>query len=246
MKLGLILLSIFLIQSDIEINCLNCSDKNSFSVLVISETKDWVHDSIESGIDMIKNIGDKNNFNVYHSDNSKVITSENLKEFNSIIFLNTTGDILSKNEQNVMEQFIKSGKGYVGVHSASDTEYEWQWYGDLVGAYFRNHSDVVDGKIFTVDNTHKITEHLNAEWNIEDEWYNFDYISDNINVLLKLDETSYEGGEHPDYHPITWYQKYDGGRSFYTALGHTTEVFKDERFIKLLEKGILYASLEDY
>ena len=246
MKLGLILLSIFLIQSDIDINCLNCSDKNSFSVLVISETKGWVHDSIESGIDLIENIGDKNNFNVYHSDNSKVITSENLKEFNSIIFLNTTGDILSKNEQNIMEQFIKSGKGYVGVHSASDTEYEWQWYGDLVGAYFRNHSDVVDGKIFTVDNAHKITEHLNPEWNIEDEWYNFDYISDNINVLLKLDETSYEGGEHPDHHPITWYQKYDGGRSFYTALGHTTEVFKDERFIKLLEKGILYASLEDY
>jgi len=246
MKLGLLLLSIFLIQLDIDINCLNCSDKNSFSVLVISETKGWVHDSIESGIDLIENIGDKNNFNVYHSDNSKVITSENLKEFNSIIFLNTTGDILSKNEQNVMEQFIKNGKGYVGVHSASDTEYEWQWYGDLVGAYFRNHSDVVDGKIFTVDNAHKITEHLNPEWNIEDEWYNFDYISDNINVLLKLDETSYEGGEHPDYHPITWYHEYDGGRSFYTALGHTKEVFKDERFIKLLEKGILYASLEDY
>ena len=246
MKLGLILLSIFLIQSDIEINCLNCSDKSSFSVLVISETKGWVHDSIESGIDLIENIGDKNNFNVYHSDNSKVITSENLIEFNSIIFLNTTGDILSKNEQNVMEQFIKSGKGYVGVHSASDTEYEWQWYGDLVGAYFRNHSDVVDGKIFTVDNTHKITEHLNPEWNINDEWYNFDYISDNINVLLKLDETSYEGGEHPDYHPITWYQEYDGGRSFYTALGHAKEVFKDERFIELLEKGILYASNEDY
>ena len=246
MKLGLLLLSIFLIQLDIDINCLNCSDKNSFSVLVISETKGWVHDSIESGIDLIENIGDKNNFNVYHSDNSKVITSENLKEFNSIIFLNTTGDILTKNEQNVMEQFIKNGKGYVGVHSASDTEYEWQWYGDLVGAYFRNHSDVVDGKIFTVDNAHKITEHLNPEWNIEDEWYNFDYISDNINVLLKLDETSYEGGEHPDYHPITWYHKYDGGRSFYTALGHTKEVFKDERFIKLLEKGILYASLEDY
>lgn len=145
-----------------------------------------------------------------------------------------------------MENFIKNGKGFVGVHAASDTEYEWQWYGDLVGAYFRNHSDVVDGKIFTVDNTHVMTEHLNPEWNIVDEWYNFKYISDNINVLLKLDETSYEGGEHPDYHPITWYQEYDGGRSFYTALGHAKEVFKDERFIELLEKGILYASNQDY
>ena len=145
-----------------------------------------------------------------------------------------------------MENFIKNGKGFVGVHAASDTEYEWQWYGDLVGAYFMNHSGIVDRKIFTVDNTHIMTEHLNREWNIVDEWYNFKYISDNINVLLKLDETSYEGGAHPDYHPITWYQEYDGGRSFYTALGHAKEVFKDERFIELLEKGILYASNEDY
>ena len=215
-------------------------------MLVITETKGYVHNSIDYGIDLIKKIGDKNNFNVYHSDDSKVMTSNNLKEFNSIIFLNTTGDILNDHQQRSVEDFIKSGKGYVGVHSASDTEYEWQWYGNLVGAYFRNHSNVVDAKILTSDNTHKITEHLNPEWIIEDEWYNFDYLSDNINVLLKLDESSYEGGEHPDYHPITWYHKYDGGRSFYTALGHKKEVFKDQRFIKLLEKGILYASNEDF
>ena len=145
-----------------------------------------------------------------------------------------------------MENFIKNGKGFVGVHAASDTEYEWQWYGDLVGAYFMNHSGIVDRKIFTVDNTHIMTEHLNPEWNIVDEWYNFKYISDNINVLLKLDETSYDGGAHSHNQPITWYQEYDGGRSFYTALGHVKEVFKDKRFIELLEKGILYASNEDY
>ena len=246
MRIALLFINFLLFPFDIDINCLNCSNQNSFSVLLITETKGWVHDSIESGIDLIVDIGDKKNFNVYHSDDSKVITSENLKEFNSIIFLNTTGDILNNYEQKVMENFIKNGKGFVGVHAASDTEYEWQWYGDLVGAYFMNHSDVFDRKLFTVDNTHIMTEHLNPEWNIVDEWYNFKYISDNINVLLKLDETSYEGGEHPHNQPITWYQEYDGGRSFYTALGHVKEVFKDERFIELLEKGILYASNEDY
>lgn len=245
-KTVLLFLAFLFHPYSINIDCLNCSEQNTYSVLVITETKGWVHDSIELGIDLIENIGDKNNFNVYHSDDSKVITSENLKKFNSIIFLNTTGNILNDYEQKVFENFIRSGKGYVGIHSASDTEYEWQWYGDLVGAYFRNHSDVVDGRIFTVNNSHKITEHLNTVWNIQDEWYNFDYISDNINVLLKLDETSYDGGEHPDYHPITWYHEYDGGRSFYTALGHTKEVFEDERFIKLLERGILYVSDEDY
>ncbi len=246
MKIPIFLFIYFSFPFDTNIDCLNCSSNNSYSVLVITETKGWVHDSIESGLKLVENIGDQNKFNVYHSDESNVITYENLKIFSSIIFLNTTGNILNDNEQKVFENFIKGGKGYVGVHSASDTEYEWQWYGNLVGAYFRNHSDVVDGKIFTVDNSNKITEHLNEEWNIEDEWYNFDYINDNINVLLKLDEDSYEGGEHPDYHPITWYHEYDGGRSFYTGLGHTIEVYDDKRFIKLLEKGILYASNEDY
>jgi type 1 glutamine amidotransferase len=244
MKLGLLLLSIFLIQLDIDINCLNCSDKNSFSVLVISETKGWVHDSIESGLKLIQNIGNKNNFNVYHSDNSSVITYINLKKIKTIIFLNTTEEILTDVEQKVMESFIKSGKGFVGVHSAADTEYNWQWYGKLVGAYYRNHPEVMNGKILTIN--HEITNHLESEWEIEDEWYNFDYVNYDINILLNLDECSYIGGEHPDYHPITWYHEYDGGRSFYTGLGHTKEVYDDERFIELLEKGILYASYEDY
>ncbi|MDC3040552.1 ThuA domain-containing protein [Flavobacteriaceae bacterium] len=244
MRIALLFINFFLFPFDTDINCLNCSSNNSYSVLVITETKGWVHDSIESGLKLIQNIGNKNNFNVYHSDNSSVITYKNLKEIKTIIFLNTTEEILTDVEQKVMESFIKSGKGFVGVHAAADTEYNWQWYGKLVGAYYRNHPEVMNGKILTIN--HKITNHLDSEWEIEDEWYNFDYVNYDINILLHLDEDSYIGGEHPDYHPITWYHEYDGGRSFYTGLGHTKEVYDDERFIKLLEKGILYASYEDY
>ncbi len=244
MRIVLLFINFFLFPFDTDINCLNCSGNNSYSVLVITETKGWVHDSIESGLKLIQNIGNKNNFNVYHSDNSSVITYKNLKEIKTIIFLNTTEEILNDVEQKVMESFIKSGKGFVGVHAAADTEYNWQWYGKLVGAYYRNHPEVMNGKILTIN--HKITNHLDSEWEIEDEWYNFDYVNYDINILLNLDEDSYIGGEHPDYHPITWYHEYDGGRSFYTGLGHTKEVYEDERFIKLLEKGILYASYEDY
>lgn len=244
MRIALLFINFFLFPFDTDINCLNCSGNNSYSVLVITETKGWVHDSIESGLKLIQNIGNKNNFNVYHSDNSSVITYKNLKEIKTIIFLNTTEEILTDVEQKVMESFIRSGKGFVGVHAAADTEYNWQWYGKLVGAYYRNHPEVMNGKILTIN--HKITNHLDSEWEIEDEWYNFDYVNYDINILLHLDEDSYIGGEHPDYHPITWYHEYDGGRSFYTGLGHTKEVYEDERFIKLLEKGILYASYEDY
>jgi len=242
MKIALII-SIIIYSLGDKISCLNCSEQNTFSVLVITETDGWVHDSIESGLKLIENIGDQNNFNVYYSDDSRVINSNNLEKIRTIIFLNTTEEILNDDEQRVMESFIKSGKGFVGVHAAADTEYNWEWYGMLVGAYFRNHSDVMNGKILTIN--HKITDHLESEWEIEDEWYNFDYVNYDINILLNLDEKSYIGGEHPDYHPITWYHEYDGGRSFYTGLGHTKEVYGDIRFMKLLEKGILYASYKE-
>ena len=242
MKIALII-SIIIYSLGDKTNCLNCSEQNTFSVLVITETDGWVHDSIESGLKLIENIGDQNNFNVYYSDDSRVINSNNLEKIRTIIFLNTTEEILNDDEQRVMESFIKSGKGFVGVHAAADTEYNWEWYGMLVGAYFRNHSDVMNGKILTINN--KITDHLESEWEIEDEWYNFDYVNYDINILLNIDEKSYIGGEHPDYHPITWYHEYDGGRSFYTGLGHTKEVYGDIRFMKLLEKGILYASYKE-
>ena len=242
MKTKIVLLSFLLLSFNENIDCLNCSSQNYFSILVITETNGWVHDSIDEGMTLIKNIGERNNFNVYHSDDSSVIRDNNLKDIRTIIFLNTTMDILTDKEQNIMENFIQGGKGFVGVHAAADTEYDWQWYGKLVGAYFRSHPDVMNAKILTVD--HSMTDHLDSEWEIEDEWYNFNYTNNNINILLNLDEKSYTGGEHPDYHPITWFHEYDGGRSFYTGLGHTKDVYQDDRFIKLLEKGILYASYE--
>ena len=225
--------------------CLNCSNENDFSVLVITETDGWVHDSIEAGLELIKYLGDKNRFNVYHSDNSRVINYSNLKSIKTLIFLNTTEDILSEDEQVVMQKFIQSGKGFVGVHSASDTEYEWKWYGELVGAYFKSHPEgTTNAKIIKIENG-RFSKHLNSIWEVEDEWYNFNYTNDDINVVLELDEKSYYGGENGDYHPITWYHSYDGGRSFYTGLGHLKEVYSNKMFIELLEQGILYASFID-
>ena len=225
--------------------CLNCSNENDFSVLVITETEGWVHDSIEAGLKLIKYLGDKNRFNVYHSDNSRVINYSNLKSIKTLIFLNTTEDILSEDEQVEMQKFIQNGNGFVGVHSASDTEYEWKWYGELVGAYFKSHPEgTTNAKIIKIENG-RFSKHLNLVWEVEDEWYNFNYTNDDINVVLELDEKSYYGGENGDYHPITWYHSYDGGRSFYTGLGHLKEVYSNKMFIELLEQGILYASFID-
>ncbi len=245
----IILFSFLLFQtSQKDIECLNCNEMNSFSVLVITETKGFVHRSaIRAGKELITDIGIKNDFNVYHSKYSEVLTKENLVNFNTIIFLNTTSDILNAVEQKVMEDFIRSGKGFVGIHSAADTEYKWSWYGKLVGAYFKNHPPGTStASIQTVNKNHLSTKHLEDTWEIRDEWYNFYDMNPDVNVLLNLDESTYFGGRHGKNHPITWFHEYDGGRAFYTGLGHLAKTYSDERFIKLLEGGILYASLPEY
>jgi len=230
-----------------EMECLNCSDQNTFSVLVITETKGYVHRSaIKAGKELINNIGNKNNFNVFYSNNSNAITAKNLMDISTIIFLNTTSDILNADEQKVMEDFIKGGKGFVGIHSAADTEYKWNWYGRLVGGYFKNHPPGTSyATIETMNNNHVSTKHLDDKWEIKDEWYNYYNLNPDINVLLNLDESTYYGGTHGENHPITWYHQFDGGRAFYTGLGHLAKTYSDQRFIKLLTGGILYASFPE-
>ncbi|CAN0600739.1 unnamed protein product, partial [Ectocarpus sp. 12 AP-2014] len=92
-----------------------------------------------------------------------------------------------------------------------------------------------------VDNNHPSTKHLDSVWIMSDEWYNFKNINPDINVLITLNEASYEGGNNGENHPISWYHAYDGGRAFYTEMGHTTETFEDANFLNHLLGGISYA-----
>ena len=174
--------------------------------------------------------------------NHVVINTKGRKKINSVIFLCTTLNVLNETEQVVMQNFIRNGGGYLGIHSAADTEYDWEWYGGLVGGYFKSHPKIQPAKIITTETNHIATKHLEKSWEIEDEWYNYKDFNPEINVLLYLDESSYVGGENGDYHPITWFHEYDGGRSFYTGLGHKASTYYDERFIELLKGGIYYVS----
>ena len=128
----------------------------------------------------------------------------------------------------------------MGVHAAADTEYEWPWYGKLVGAYFKSHPKQQKAKIEVVDRNHASTSHLEKTWMHFDEWYNYKDINPDIKVIMKLDESSYEGGENGEDHPIAWYHEFDGGRSFYTGLGHTDESYDDPLFRAHLLGGIKY------
>ncbi len=211
-------------------------------VLVFHETQGWHHESIPDGVKAIKDLGRENSFQVKDSDDSKIFLSEDLSQYDLLIFLNTTGDVFDKNEQEAFRKYIENGGNYLGIHSASDTEYGWPWYGKLVGAYFKSHPAITSAKVKVKDPANEMVSHLPAVWERTDEWYNFDKIQDDINVLLELDESSYKGGENGDFHPIAWYKTTGfGGVSIYTAGGHTSESYIEPLFREHLLRCIKFS-----
>jgi type 1 glutamine amidotransferase len=187
----------------------------------------------------------EHSFQADFTEDATVFNDANLSHYDAVIFLLTTGEILNDSQQAAFERYIRSGGGYVGVHSASDTEYTWAWYGGLVGAYFdrvHGHSKVVSAVLDVVDRTSPSTSMLPAHWIRTDEWYNFaTNPRGKVHVLMTVDERTYKGGVMGAYHPIAWYHDYDSGRAWYTALGHTSESYSEPLFLAHLWGGITYA-----
>ena len=210
-------------------------------VLVLSKTAGYRHASIEKGIATIEKLGAEHGFTVSSTEDAAQITEEVLQTFSAVVFLNTTGDILDQYQQADLERFIQAGGGFVGVHSAADTEYHWPWYNGLVGAYFESHPKVQKATIEKADTEHPSTETTPNPWERTDEWYNYKAVREDLKVLLWLKENSYEGGNMDGKHPIAWYHDYDGGRAFYTGFGHTLESYDEPEFLEHLLGGINYA-----
>ena len=212
-------------------------------MLVFYKTMGFKHSSIPKGIEAIQKLGIENGFEVDTTKNASVFNEQALSEYSAVIFLSTTGNILDHKQEASFERYIQSGGGFVGIHAATDTEYDWHWYGRLVGAYFESHPPgVAEADFHILDKSFPATSFFGDSLLIHtDELYNFKMIYEPVNVLLTVDEKSYEGGTNGSFHPMAWYHQFDGGRSFYTALGHTEESFEEEFFLKHLMGGIQYA-----
>ncbi|MEM8594719.1 MAG: ThuA domain-containing protein [Pseudomonadota bacterium] len=224
----------------------NCDDIKSpkFNTLVFTKTSGYVHSSIGAGVKALLQMGRENQFCVYATNQDKLaFTSlDELSKYDALIFLNTSGDVLDASQKAMMTQYIQNGGGFVGVHAAADTEYKWKWYMALLGGEFKSHPAVSQATMKVVDKEHPATSFIVGDtWNKEDEWYDFEMKSD-VNVLLTVDETTYKGGKMGTNHPISWYHDYDGGRSFYTGLGHTKESYVHIPFLNHLLGGIRYAA----
>ena len=212
-------------------------------VLVFSKTVGFRHKNIDAGKEALKKIAEQNNWTITFSEKASIFNEESLKNVKVIIFLSTTGNILNTWQQSSFMDFIQKGGAYVGIHAASSTESDWAWYGQLVGAYFKNHPDIQKATINIVDQNHPSTEHLDKTWRRTDEWYNFKNVLDEkkYHILANVDESSYEGGIMGEKHPISWCHEFEGGRAFYTALGHTKASFQEEKFLKHIEGAIIWA-----
>ena len=211
------------------------------NILVFSKTAGFRHQSIEAGQQALLKLGAVHQYNIDTTEDASVFDEENLKNYHAVVFLNTTGDVLDPYQQNSFERFIQAGGGYVGIHSATDTEHDWPWYGKLSGAYFQNHPNnpnVKAGTMVVEDKAHPTTSFLPERWEVEDEFYNFRDFNEEVNTVLSIDESTYTGGTHGDFHPMSWYHEYDGGRAFYTALGHTDESYSDSLFLKHIHEGL--------
>ncbi|MBK7833658.1 MAG: ThuA domain-containing protein [Gemmatimonadetes bacterium] len=213
-------------------------------ILVFSKTAGYRHASIETGAAAITRLGAEHGFAVDLTEDAAAFTDRNLKRYRAVVFLSTTGDVLNPTQEHAFERYIQAGGGYVGIHSATDTEYGWPWYGKLAGAYFDGHPgnpNVRKGTFRVRDGGHASTQGLPARWEREDEFYSFKSINPAIHVLVDIDETSYEGGTNGANHPMSWYHDFDGGRAWYTNMGHTEATFAEPLFLRHLLGGIRHA-----
>ncbi len=215
----------------------------SFQVLVFSRTNGYRHESIREGVELVRTLGLRHGFGVDATEDPSRFTDEGLEPYEAVVFMNTNGDVLATPQEAAFERYIQAGGGFVGVHSAAATEYDWGWYERLVGAHFNDHPEPQEATVNVLDNVHPSTEHLPKQWVRFDEWYNYrTNPRGNVHVLATLDESSYEGGDMGHDHPIAWAHEYDGGRAWYTGLGHTREVYADPAFQRHLLGGIEWAA----
>ncbi len=220
--------------------------QKQFNALLVTTTRGWHHESIHAGVLAIQQLGVKHNFKVDLLEDHNGFNDKTLGNYEVVIFLNTTGDIFNEQEQKSLEHFIQAGKGFMGIHSASDTEYDWAWYTKLVGRMFKSHPAIQSARLNILDASFPGLEGFanNKQWT--DEWY--EYSPDKIEglkTILSVDESTYKptsANAMGSFHPIAWYHHFDGGRSFYTNLGHMPSDFSDPTYLSHIAAGIIWAA----
>ncbi|MFC3879085.1 ThuA domain-containing protein [Algoriphagus namhaensis] len=223
--------------------CASMVHAQQFRALVYTKTAGFRHQSIPNAVVALKKMGEKQVFSVHASEDPNVLKEENLMKYDVLILVSSTGTIFDEEARAALQKFIQSDKGIVGVHAAADSEYDWPWYNQMMGAYFLAHPAQQTLRLEVVDDNHPSTWHLPKNWMWTDELYEYRNINPDLNILLNADESTYKVAKgNGENHPMAWYHEFEGGRVFYTALGHVDSAWEDDVFLKHLYGGIWYAA----
>ncbi len=224
--------------------CVAAQQQAPSLVLVFTKTTGFRHDSIPEAVNAIKELGLREGLEIRTTEDAAEFTDDNLRQYKAVVFALTTGDVLNDAQQSALERFVKTGGGWLGIHSASDTEYQWAWYEQLVGAYFKNHPSGLQDTVVSADSDHPLSRAIpSGGWSVRDELYNFrTNPRGSARILATLDEKTYQGGTMGTDHPIIWCRDLENGRAWYTGLGHTKAMFTEPTFRALLLAGMRYAT----
>lgn len=224
------------------------SGRPSKRVLIYTRNgKGYVHENIAASVEALKKLCVTNGWEVEVTDDPAMFTGEKLKRFKCIIFSNTNNEaFITEEQRHALVAYIQQGGGFVGIHSASGSERQWPWFWAMLGGKFVRHPELQKFTIKVIDHEHDATAFLSDVWQWEDECYYINQLNPDIHILLAADISSitdekkadYPGTTFGNYFPIAWCHEFDGGKQFYTSLGHKAEYYQDEKFLKHLEGGI--------
>lgn len=211
-------------------------------LLVYTRTTAYRHDSIPAAVSTVRDLAETDGAEVVATEDPQVFEAA-LDDWDAVVFLSTSGEVLTPAGRTHLADYVEAGGGFMGVHAAACTEYNWPYFGDMLGARFDRHPEYQPGKVVVEDATHPATRHLPPVWEFSDEWYDFTCSPrDTVHVLARADESSYDGGGMGEDHPLAWCRRQGAGRVFYTALGHADEAYTDPVFRAHLLGGIRWTA----
>jgi len=231
---------------------ISCQDKSVSGKKILIYTKNgegYVHENIDSSVKALEAICEKEGIITDVSDDPSVFTPENLEQYDALFFSNTNNEGFDTEAQKkAFQEYCRSGKGFAALHSANATERDWAWYRALVGGKFLRHPKYQDFDVVVIDADHPSTMVLPARWTIQDECYYSYHLNPDIHVLLAADLTTVEDekqAEYPgetfgNYFPLCWCHEFEGGRQWYSALGHNPEFYNNDTLRAHLRGGILW------
>lgn len=217
-------------------------------ILIYSRTTAYRHESIPYGVDAFRELGAEHGFAVEATEDPAVFADGGLDQYAAVVFLSTSGEVFTPEGRERFAAYCEGGGGFMGVHAAACTEYDWPYYAELLGARFTRHPEPQPGTVAVEDPGHPAMKHLGgaATWSLTDEWYDFAASPRGaVRVIASADESSYEGGGMGEDHPLVWCHERDGGRVFYTALGHAPEAYADAGFRAHLLGGLSWTARLD-